>query len=686
MKLSTPVSAIPFVGDVYAKRLLKLNITTVGDLIHHYPSRYDDLSDIRPIFSVQPGETVTISGKIVSIKNDMTKFRKQIQRAVIEDETGSIEAVWFNQPYLAQSLKKDEMANFSGRVSQFGFKRSLQSPEYEVVKPNVRTIHTGRIVPVYPETYGVSSKWLRSRIAPLLHEIKYNLSEFIPDEIIKRYELIDFLTAIFHIHFPDSKEMQMQARERLAFNELFLIQLSSQLRKKTWQKEVTGTQLRIKNYELRIKEFINKLPFKLTLAQQRAIDDIVTDLENDHPMNRLLQGDVGSGKTIVAAVASYVTYLNGYTTVFMAPTEILAQQHHSSLSRLFAPYDIPVEIVTSTTKKKFEEKKSNSASPRIIVGTHALLFQDHIDKIALVIIDEQHRFGVAQRTKLREMGIYPHLLSMTATPIPRSVALIVHSELELSYIDEMPLGRKRVKTWLVPNEKREKAYQWIKSEIQRTTAERRNQAFIICPLIEESEHETMKSVKSAKVEYEKLQHQVFTDLSVTLIHGKMKAAEKQKVLDDFAAGESDILVATPVVEVGIDIPNATIIMIEAAERFGLSQLHQLRGRVGRSQKQSYCLLFTESESETSIKRLKSLETVYNGAQLSEIDLMMRGPGQLYGTRQHGFSTFKIARFNDHILINRAKEAAIWILENKSPLPPRLQNELQPYIIQSVNPD
>jgi len=684
MKLDAPVSAVSLVGEAYAKRLEKLNIFTLEDLFHHYPSRYEDLSVISPIFSAQPGETVTIQGTIQEITNKFTTYGKKIQHAVVEDGTGSIEVVWFNQPFILQSLKEGTHVSLSGTVKQFGRTRSLQSPEYEILRQPFNAIHTARIVPVYPETYGVSSKWLRSRIAHALQNHGELLVEFLPEDIVRSNGLMSFPDAIRQIHFPDSFRLQQQARHRLSFDELFLTQLSSQMRKKEWHNEKIGTELKIKNYELRINRFIENLPFTLTHAQQRCVKEILNDLAKPTPMNRLLQGDVGSGKTVVAAVAMYVAFLNGKRSVLMAPTEILAQQHYKTLTTLFDPYDVSVNLVTGSTKKTKPSGNSTIQSS-VTVGTHALLYTEPIDDLALVIIDEQHRFGVKQRTRLREMGVHPHLLSMTATPIPRSVALIVHSELDLSYIDEMPHGRKRIKTWLVPNEKREKAYEWIKKQIENSKT---NQTFIICPLIEQSDHESLQSVKAATTEFEMLKKDIFPDLKLGLLHGKVKPTEKQRLLTEFAAGAFDILVATPVVEVGIDIPNATIIVIEAAERFGLAQLHQLRGRVGRSDKQSYCLLFTGSESELARTRLKHLETLDNGAELAEADLALRGPGELYGVHQHGYSTFKIARFSDHAIISATqKEAKAFVTQHISPEQyPNLHNRLKPYIIQSVNPD
>ncbi|KKR94422.1 MAG: RecG-like protein helicase, partial [Candidatus Roizmanbacteria bacterium GW2011_GWA1_41_13] len=562
----------------------------------------------------------------------------------------------------------------------------------------------GRLVPIYPETAGVSSKWLRSKIALLLKRMGNDVEEFLPQNTLNSQNLMGYKSAINQIHFPESQEQAGKARERLAFDELFLTQLASQIRKRQWKEEKTTYQIRISKHEERINEFIKNLPFTLTGAQKRCIKEILSDLSQSKPMNRLLQGDVGSGKTVVAAIAMYATHLSGYKSVLMAPTEILAQQHFRTINNLLGSIGLTVGLITGSRNRK-SLNGDDKPDFDVIVGTHALLYNQDFENLALVIIDEQHRFGVEQRARLKQKGIHPHLLSMTATPIPRSVALVIHSELDLSYIDEMPLGRKLIKTWLVPNEKREKAYEWIKNQLQITNYELKvntktnhklvtrnsklvikNQAFIICPLIEESDHESLQSVKAVTVEFERLQKKVFRDLKLGLLHGRIKSKEKEEILAKMNRGALDMLVATPVVEVGIDIPNATIMVIEAAERFGLAQLHQLRGRVGRNDKQSYCLLFTESTRDTTQKRLRYLESINNGAELAEIDMKLRGPGELFGTRQSGYSEFKLASLTDTALITKVRISVSDILRKDVVLAPGLHDRIQNYIIQSVNPD
>lgn len=667
MEFTTPIQKVYMIGPTYGKRLEKLGIKTVEDLLCHFPHRYEDYSLISKISQVQAGETVTIRGTVTQMKNEYTKLGKKIQKAIVSDGTDSIEIVWFNQPFLVKTIKVGERYSLSGKVDWFGHKVVMISPEYEKVSS---MIHTGRLVPIYPETYGVSSKWLRSRIAPLLAECSNSLFEYLPSSIMAKNQLIGLRQAIEQIHFPANKNLAELAKKRLAFDELFLIQLASLKRKLEWSKEVVGQKLFID--QEKVLALINSLPFRLTEAQKKVSQEILSDLSKLKPMNRLLEGDVGSGKTVVAAIGMYVTFLNGLKSALMAPTEILAIQHLNTLKTLLEPFGMKVLLRTGERKDKGDFD--------VIVGTHALLSEKgKLPKLGLVVIDEQHRFGVEQRAKLREIGVNPHLLTMTATPIPRTVALTLYGELDLSFLDEMPKGRMKVKTWVVPPEKRNGAYGWIRKHVKGT----HEQAFIICPLIEESE--TLISVRAATKEYEYLQKEVFPDLRLGLLHGRMKSKEKNKILSDFRTGNLDILVATPVVEVGIDIPNATIMMIEAAERFGLAQLHQLRGRVGRGTLASYCLLFSESENTG---RLKAMEKIYIGAELAELDLTIRGPGEIYGTRQHGIPDLRVASLTNLSLIEKTRIAAQELIERDSSLSqfPLLKEKLKRYTIEAVPPD
>lgn len=673
---TSPVSTIPFVGPTYAKRLAKLGIETVEDLINHFPTRYEDYSLISPISKIQPGETVTIQGQIIEIKNVFTKYGKRLTRAEIADETSSIEVIWYNQVFLTKTLKNGLLVNLSGKAGNFNSKTVLVSPQYEILRDSKKTIHTGRLVPIYPETYGISSKWLRSRLAPLLDATIPGIEEYLPDKIRSSNSLLPLKEAVYQIHFPDNQETAQMARERLAFDELFLIQLASQKRKIEWGKEVVGKKFLI-NQE-KVLGLINSLPFTLTNGQRKAIREILSDLSLQKPMNRLLEGDVGSGKTVVAAIAMYIACLNNFKSALMAPTEILANQHFATIRALLKQFGIRVSLETSSKKLASKEKNWD-----IIVGTHALLSKNlKLENLGLIVIDEQQRFGVAQRALLKEKGINPHLLTMTATPIPRTIALTLYGELDLSYLDELPIGRKSVKTWVVPNEKRQSAYQWIEKQITKTGS----QAFIICPLIEESD--TLDSVRAVTKEYENLKKVIFPKIKIGLLHGRMKTKEKDKTLSDFRRGKTDLLVATPVVEVGLDIPNATIMMIEAAERFGLAQLHQLRGRVGRGKKQSFCLLFTENNSSGVLQRLKYLETRNVGAELAEIDLELRGPGEIYGTKQHGFLNLRIAKLTDTSLIEKTRTEAKRLLSDNPSLSgfPLLNNALKKLKIEKLAPN
>lgn len=665
MNLSDSVSKVPLVGPSYAHRLERLEISTVRDLLYHLPFRYDDFSSVSKITNLQEGEIVTVQGKVLEMKNIFTRRGFVLQQATVEDNSGSVDALWFNQRFLTRVLKKGDQVNLSGKVKRSGNKLQLESPDYEVIRPitsdsgdalftNYRTVHTGRLVPVYPETAGISSKWLRSRIYKLLEAVSRQqlaASEYLDEKTRKENDLLEFKTAILQVHFPDNLDLAEKARNRLAFDELLLSQLESQSRRKTLQSQTVGNKFKITEIRSQLKTFVDKLPFKLTRAQKIAVDQIYKDLAKNTPMNRLLQGDVGSGKTVVAALAILAAYLNGYQSVLMAPTEILANQHYNTLLKLLKPLRIGVGIATSSRK--------DYQGLDIVVGTHALLSdQLNFKKLGLAVIDEQHRFGVEQRAKLTAKGINPHVLTMTATPIPRTVTLTLYGDLDMSVLSEMPVGRKPVKTWVIPPEKRLAAYKWIENQ--------KTQTFIICPLIEQSESETLLEVKAAKKEFDYLSKEIFPDLKVGLIHGRLKSKEKESVLSSFRNKKLDILVATPVVEVGIDIPAATIMVIEAAERFGLAQLHQLRGRVGRGEEQSFCLLFTQDSPAQN--RLKYLESVNDGLKLAEIDLSFRGPGERFGLAQHGKWDLKIASFDNLELVEKSNQLAQKVLANPRQFP------------------
>jgi len=656
MKLDSAVSKLPLVGPSYQRRLEKLNIFTIEDLLLHVPHRYADLSLITKINRAQPGEAVTVRAKLASIKNLYTKSFKNIQIGEIEDDSGKLKVVWFNQPFLVRNFKKGFVYSFSGKIDFFDRAKALNSPDYEAYEDGKKTIHTGRLVPIYPETGGVSSKWLRSKISSALNALQSELEEFLPDDVLESYNLVGYKKAVNNIHFPENLSVSGEARTRLAFNELLSMHIKNLFKKESWNENKPTHELKI--LEKTYGEFVSSLPFILTNSQSKAIGEILNNLIKDKPMNRLLEGDVGSGKTVVAAAASFAAFVNGYQSVFMAPTQILAQQHFISLKSIFDKFKVRVALITSSDSKKDLGKTD------IFVGTHALIHRKvDFDNVALVVIDEQHRFGVEQRAHLvKKVGktkYAPHVLTMTATPIPRTVALTLYGDLDLSVLNELPKGRRPITTWLVPEQKRIAAYDWIKKQIQDDGI----QAFIVCPLIEESSVESMKQVRAATKEVETIQ-KLLPDLKIGLLHGRQKAQEKNEVLDSFKAKEINILVATPVVEVGIDVPNATIMVVEAAERFGLAQLHQLRGRVGRGEKKSYCLLFTEMSGNKIRTRLSALQKSHSGFELAELDMKLRGPGEMFGLKQHGFTELKIASWQDADLISESKKLAEEVVENK----------------------
>ena len=680
LKLSNPVSKLLGVGETYTKKLKRLKIKTIEDLLYHFPNHYIDYSLISKINTLQLGETVTVRGKIKEIKNEYRPYPKTIQKAIIEDGTGQIRATWFNQPYLINTLKAGKEINLSGKVRSFAGYLTLISPEFEIINSQYRkTIHTGRLTPIYPLTAGVSSKWLRRQIEIALRLTQGQIKEFLPAKILIQENLINEYEAIKKIHFPENQAALKQAQKRLAFDEVFLPQLAAQLRKITWQNQKKAIPINAPFPKL--KGLINQLPFTLTNAQKKVVKEIINDLGKNKPMNRLLQGDVGSGKTVVAAIAAYAVWLADQKTILMAPTEILAAQHYQAIKDIM-PKNLKIALKTGNQKIGADDFD-------ILIGTHALIFKKKLpSKIGLIIIDEQHRFGVKQRALLikksqnQKPQLHPHVLTMTATPIPRSVTLTLYGDLDLSMLDELPPGRQQVKTWIIPQKKRENAYQWIKKQIKNYHC----QVFIICPLIEESEKELMKNIRAATTEYKKLRNQIFADLKLALIHGKLKIKEKNSIIKQFSQGKIDILVATPVVEVGIDIPNATIIIIEGTERFGLAQLHQLRGRVGRGKKQSYCLLFPSPNiSQHAYRRLRIFQQNNIGIKLAEMDLAERGPGEIFGTAQHGFPKMKIASLTDYQLVNRARKTASRIAcqINQFPL---LKKKLKKYTIRLVEPN
>lgn len=679
--LDQSIDLLPRTSALTIKKLRALGINTFFDLLNYFPTRYEDYSVASAIKQLQEGEIVTIQGKVIEAKQLYVKSRMKIQKFFVQDATGTIEVSWYNQSYLLTLFKRGATVSIAGIVRKFGKKLVLEPREFEIVTLDSETIHTGRLIPIYSEKRGLSSKTIREKI--------YSVSkaspviEYLPDQIIAFNELTSAAQAYRDIHFPKNRADLTLAKKRLAFDELFFIQLSAALVRKAWEKEQVTHPFQISKHKSDINQFISLLPFTLTSAQNKVLQEILSDLELKQPMNRFLQGDVGSGKTVIAAIAAYVAYLNGFQTVIMAPTEILASQHFQTMTNLFTSgiKSLPhISFLTGSSKPKKNELEQTD----IIIGTHALI-QKKISykKVGFVVVDEQHRFGVSQRAELKKKGINPHLLTMTATPIPRTAALTLYGDLDLSIIDEMPRGRIPVKTFVVPPEKRLACYKWIDEKIATKGA----QVFIVCPLIEESEVETMKSVRAAKKEFEYLSKDIFSNRTLALLHGKLKADEKQAIMTDFRKKSIDILVATSVVEVGVDVPNAQIMMIEGAERYGLAQLHQLRGRVGRGEEESFCLLFSESASISVKNRLTFFAKNRSGMTVAEYDLKQRGAGDLYGSRQHGVTDLKIASLADIQLIEKAKNAAKYLQSTYSPsLYPELSKKLERYQIDLISRD
>lgn len=663
MDLTSPVSALPKVGYHFASALNKLGMFTLEDLIHHYPFRYDDFSSNTTAIESKLGEKVTLKGEIWSIQNIFTKSRKVLTKAVFNDGTSPIELTWFNSPWLTKTLKVGDRLQISGKVDKYKNKLNIIAPKWERLSNNQEPtteqklplrgknplLHTGRLVPVYPETFGLTSKWIRTKIAEILPKLVDQIKDPLPESA--RTQMLDLSQALRSIHFPENYDEVNSARERLSFDELFYIQLATLKMRLQWNDQRPLKPVVVEPKQ--INEFIDSLPFILTSSQQKVVQEVLSDLESGRPMNRLIQGEVGSGKTVVAAVIIYAMHLNGLKSFLMAPTEILAFQHERSIAKLLEPYGITIGIYTGS--RKFT--KTSDDAPDVIIGTHALLSDKlQSEDVGLVIIDEQQRFGVEQRSLLRSKAKIPHFLTTTATPIPRTVALTLYGDLDISIIDELPSGRQEITTHVVPNKKREDAYQFISKKVDAG-----DQVYIITPLIEPSE--TMQTVKAAKVEFEKLQRRIFTKYKLGLLHGRLSSKEKDSVLNDFKDVKIDILVSTSVVEVGVDIPNATVMVVESADRFGLAQLHQLRGRIGRGNKRSFCFLFSENEDSSTLSRLKNLEKITNGLKLAELDMKIRGSGEIFGSRQSGRFEFKIADFSDLELIEKTRTAAKKILED-----------------------
>ncbi|HZZ98638.1 MAG TPA: ATP-dependent DNA helicase RecG [Candidatus Saccharimonadia bacterium] len=644
VSLNDSITSLPGVGDKTAQNLALLDIVTIRDLLYHTPFRYDDFSNVTMIGDAPVDENAAIQAEVHSITSFTGRRHQRIVKAVIFDATGKMDVTWFGQPYMLMSLRKGMVKRFSGKIKLFNKKKSMSNPTVEdgMVEDS---IHSGRLVPIYPVTESVTSRVLRSAVAKAFASIPV-FDDPLTSALRSQHHLLDLKTSLYRLHFPEQLDEISEARRRMAFEEVYSLLRAAKTRQQGLQLIKVPQMLTVS--ALQQKAFERALPFELSVSQVRAILDLALDLVQKHPTNRLIQGEVGSGKTVVAAFALYIAALNSATGLFVAPTQIVAQQHFTTLHPIFEKLKIPLELVTSQT-----ENDGKLAPNTIYIGTHALFEKKRRLHPTVVVIDEEHRFGVAQReTFWQRAAKKPHLISMTATPIPRTVALTVLADREVSYLEEIPTLKKQVTTSVVTEAKRKDAYNWMLDQIETNSA----QIFIVCPFIQQSDHFELNLVKSAEDEFVKIK-KLFPKQRISMIHGKIPQETRAKILDSMHAGKLDILVSTPIIEVGIDMPRASIIMIEGAERFGLAQLHQLRGRVGRAGQKAYCLLVPSENIEGVTKRLQLMVKNSNGSELAELDLALRGSGEFFGTRQSGWDTLKFATWSDHKLIQECKAAA-----------------------------
>jgi len=654
--LDAPVAAVPGIGAQRSSLLKKLGVHTIRDFIYTFPRRYEDYSRLKTIDRLEYGERVSVLATVWEAGVRRTRQGTELFRAILSDETGTMEVTWFGNQRLDQRLRPGMHLLIRGKVDAYLGRLTMNSPEWEIVG---RTdVASARIQPVYPLSGGLTQLWMRRAMQRALNTWAGRIPDALPEAIRSAHSLLPLLRALWGVHLPDSHEHLEAARRRLAFEEVLYLQLGLLRQKRQWKSQPGR---RLTAAPERVEALEQSFPFPLTSAQQRAIREMLVDLASGNPMNRLLQGDVGSGKTAVAAFLMAVVADADCQVAMMAPTEILAEQHYKSLSRLFEGFPEPrpsLGLLTgSTTGTERERIYAGLADGTVkaVVGTHALIQEAVAFKdLALVVIDEQHRFGVEQRATLREKGYNPHLLVMTATPIPRSLELTFWGHVDVSVLDEMPPGRQPVKTRVLSPRERGRAYAYIQGQVDRG-----KQAFVIYPLVESSD---TVDARAATDEYERLQREVFVHARVGLLHGRMRPADKEAVMAGFAAGDIDILVATSVVEVGIDVPNATVMLIDGADRFGLAQLHQFRGRVGRGADQSYCMLLADSSSAEAAERLATLEATHDGFVLAEKDLQMRGPGEFLGTQQSGFPALPMAEYTDVRLLHEARAVAEALLD------------------------
>ncbi len=673
--LKEPITKLESIGEKRAILFRKLGIYTINDLLNHFPRDLKDKEELKKICDLKIGDTAIICA-VISDAPDNFRFNNKIMtRAIVSDETGKMEMLWFNQSYMKNQLIKGEMYYFTGNVSNKYNKLAMLSPKIQ--KQN-QFSEDMEIIPIYPSTSKLSQNIILKTVKNAMDLCLNEIEEILPDEILNRNQLLGKKEAVQNIHFPKNKAIYQSARKRLVFEELFMMQTALLRLKYKHTTQLSNTPFEDSGL---IEEFCSNLTFTLTNAQKRALDETVQDLCKNKCMNRLIQGDVGSGKTVIAMAISYLTIKNGFQAAVMAPTEVLAKQHFESFKEIFQLYNIDVVLLTGSlnTKEKREAvDKIRSGECKMVIGTHALIQKSVIfNKLGLVVTDEQHRFGVNQRIALSEKGINTNVLIMSATPIPRTLALIIYGDLDISVIDMLPPGRKAIGTWAVDQRYRKRIFNFIRDEISKG-----RQAYIICPSIEKNENPALENILSVLEYTENMKKDaVLKQFNIECLHSKMKANQKHEILEDFAKGKIDILVSTTVVEVGINVPNATIMLIENAERFGLSQLHQLRGRIGRGTEQSYCILINNGNSSVSKQRMKIISETNDGFLISEKDLELRGSGDFFGVKQHGLPEFKIANlYRDMELLKLAQKEAEIILEND----PLLQNSENQKLSSEIN--
>lgn len=654
IRLDDPISSLKGVGAKKTSKFNKLGLYTVADLLYYFPTTYENRKNLKTLNKVRHNEKATIIGKVCGKIQEITTKNKRILKLPIQDNTGIGYVIFYNSSYLKKIFKNNEKYYFYGNINIINGEVQINHPKFRnIQKESIEDFCS--LTPKYPLINGLSQNEIITLQKKLISEYRITIKEYLPSYILEKNKICDINYAIKNIHFPSSSRSLKVAKYRLVFEELFFLQFGLLMIKKNNIESNNGIKF---DMFPQVQDLIDMLPFKLTNAQVNALNDIIKDMTSPKGMNRLIQGDVGSGKTIIALLAMYLSCLNGYQSTLMAPTEILAEQHFKTFENILKPLGIKVGVLTKSVKdrsKILEYIKRGKLD--IIIGTHALI-QDKVvfKNLGLVVTDEQHRFGVRQRSFLKQKGYNPDVLVMTATPIPRTLSLILYGDLDISIIDELPPGRKHVKTYHISPKETEKLYNFIKKEITKG-----RQAYIVCPLVEDSDK---IDAQSAIDLYENLKDNYFNSNKLGLVHGKMNSEDKETIMKKFKSGEIEILITTTVIEVGVNVPNATIMVIQNAERFGLAQLHQLRGRVGRSSLQSYCFLISESNSKVTIERMKTMENTNNGFIIAEKDLKLRGPGDFFGTKQHGLPELKIADLFKHVnILKKSQEEALYIVKN-----------------------